>query len=143
MTVIVDIFAAIVAFFIDQLPGLALGIVGSIVADQITVYIFFTKSLRRTERMIFRSISYTRLRRLHKGNDPYSIIRTEWAIALRDLGSTKQAVVDAALESLYHMADILEEDERDVAREGLRLRIAYNKHRESDAKFLRVMTKLS
>ncbi|MBI5841717.1 MAG: hypothetical protein HZB19_16620 [Chloroflexi bacterium] len=139
----IQLIKAVGVFLLSQFWGFAIGVISSIVASFIVTAIDKTKSLHKAERMILQSISHRRLRKIHRIDDPHAIIRTEWAVALRDLGSKRPGDVLRALESLAHMADILEPDEREVAREALRLRIAFNNTRDTDKRFLGVMEELS
>jgi len=128
--------------WIERGWGFILGVLSSIVAS-ILIFFFDTgKSIFRVQRFLVQAVSSRHLRKIQNKNDPHAVIRNEWAIALRDLGSNKPTDVLRALQSLFHMADILEPDEREVARDALRLRIAINTIRDTDRDYLRTMNRL-
>lgn len=130
-------------FLLGQIWGIIIGVVGSLFAELIIIAVDKGKSIHKAERMILQSISHRRLRKIRHTTDPHAVIRYEWARALNDIGSKKTSDVLRALESLLSMADILEADEREVAKEALRLRIGFNTNRDTDKKYLQVMQALS
>lgn len=128
--------------WIERGWGFLLGVLSSIVASAL-IFMFDTgKTIFRVQRFLVQTASSSRLRKIQNKNDPHAVIRNEWAIALRDLGSNKPSDVLRALQSLFYMADLLEPDEREVAREALRLRIAINMIRDTDREYLRAMNSL-
>lgn len=138
-----NLLLALKEFISSWLGAFFMGVISSIIASFITTAVDKGKSIHKFERTVLQSLSHHRLRKVHNATDPHAVIRTEWAIALRDLGSRKNKDVLRALESLLQMADILESDEREVAHEALRLRLAFNNNRATDTKYLKVMQSLS
>lgn len=128
--------------WVDRSISFFLGVVSSLVASWIWLFIDSGKSVLKIRRILVQSLVSRRLRKIQIKDDPHAVIRTEWAIALRDIGSKKPADVLRALQTLYHMADILEPDEKEVAHEALRLRIALNTIRDTDKDYLRTMSRL-
>jgi hypothetical protein len=133
---------ATASFLWTQIWGIVIGVISSLVASLITTVVDKSNSIRKVERMIIQSVGHRRFRKILRNDDPHALIRTEWAVALRDLGSKKTKDVLRALESLSHMADILEFDERNVAGEAVRLKFAFNNNHDIDQKYLTVMQEL-
>jgi hypothetical protein len=140
---ITKINSALNVFFTSWIGAFVSGFLSSIIASFAITAIDKGKSLYLFERKILQSISHHRLRRIRNTEDPHALIRNEWAIALRDLVSKKDNDVRRALETLFHSADALDPVERDIAREAVRLRIAFNNNRDIDTKYLKVMERLS
>ena len=125
----------------------AVGVASSATAS-LLIFIFRTRYVIR--RAINFVVGQEVKRRLSAANgdaglyekDPYTIVRGQWAYALRDLGSSTPSVMWNAIESLRAMADTLKEEEKRVAYEALRLRHATSPHRDADMLFVGAMARL-
>jgi len=123
------------------------GVASSITAEIVVFYFRGRSIAAATARWMVRRGSWKRLEKLRRSvvansNDPHTLVRAEWACALYDVGSHDVQAVQRGLKSLFAMADLLEEDEREAARNALRLRFAANPVRSIDSEYLKTMEKL-
>jgi len=129
---------------IEWVISFILGVASSLFAELIIFFFDANSVITKATRLIIRQQGLRRLRRVQRNtilaaDDPRTLVREEWAFALRDLGSKNQEEVTKALRSLFYMADILDSEERDVAHEALRLRYATNQIRSLDKDYLNTM----
>ncbi len=134
-----DINEIIIAF--------VLGVASSLGAELIIVYFNSISIVKRAINAIVKHQGLKRLRHLQTesvvgSDDPRALVRAQWANNLYDIGSINSSTVQKALQSLLHMADLLENEERDAALEALKYRYAMNQLRNMDELFLRTMQKL-
>lgn len=76
-------------------------------------------------------------------DDPRSVIKSEWAMALRDLGSKNPKHVLVALQALYYMSDLLNPNERKIAYEALAICLSSNEFIDLEIEYKKTLEQLS
>lgn len=132
---------------IEWMEAYVIGVASAITAS-LFVFLFRARAIaRKALKVLIGFESSRRFRKLRRNRrstqtDSHTLIREEWAYALRDLGSKSQDEVFKAIQALSEMADLLDTDEKEVAHEALRLRYAMNPLRSADISFLDAMRRL-
>lgn len=124
-----------------------LGVASSITASFVLFVVKSKTIVNKTLQYLIKWETRRRLRNLvnkdiSNPNDPRIFIRTQWANALFDLGSTNDREVISAIQSLNSMADLLESYEKVAAHEVLKLKYASNPQRNADTLYLETMQRL-
>lgn len=131
---------------VEWIISFVLGIISSIVAEFILLHYGANAFLKKAISLLVQRNGMRRLRNLQRvsldSNNPHDMVRADWAYALYDLGTSEPESVHRSIEALFYMADLLTDEEKEVAHESLRLRYAANQFRNMDSDYLRAMQKL-
>src|SRR5436309_2843268 len=130
--------------FLNLATAFAVGVASSIAAESLILYFTSNTLLMKAIALIGHRKSLARLRDLRNriaphADNPHAIIRADWACALYDLESPDQEVVRKTLNVLYHVADLLDAMEKDIAYEALRRALPANSWRDLDKHYLETM----